>query len=419
MRGLDLRRALERVRPRVDGVIRHGDTARALRLIAFGKAAVPMTRWFLDAYRPQLADGVLSAPECPREPWVGVRCFSGGHPVPNEESLLAGAEALRVAGDAGEHDLVVFLISGGGSALLESPIEAALGLEDMRSLNATLVSCGADIVDINVVRKHLSAVKGGRLALAAFPARQLTLYISDVPDGQDASVASGPTMPDASTLEDFRRVVSTYRLQDEMPPGVSSLDNPALPETPKPGDPCFERSEWICVLDNRHAIEAAGRFAEARGWHAVVDTSVDDEDVSVAAGHLLGRLRALQAQAGAKSVCVISGGELSSPVRGVGVGGRNQAFVLECVERIAGEPIAVLSAGTDGIDGNSPAAGAVADGSTLERARALRMDPSDYRARSDSHTFFERLGDDVTCGATQNNVRDIRVLIMWPLDGSP
>jgi hydroxypyruvate reductase len=414
---LDIGRALDAVQPNVDRLLRDRDdeARKPIRLIAFGKAAISMTEWFIDLDGLRKVDGVLSAPDCRGRSWSGIRCFSGGHPVPNENSLRAGSAALEIAQTATERDLVVFLISGGGSALLESPIGPTIRLRSLQSVNNTLVSCGADIVEINVVRKHLSAVKGGRLATAAWPARQVTLYISDVPAGEDSSVASGPTMPDESTLDDLRSVVSKYNLEQKLPESVVSLlADPNLPETPKPGDWCFNKSQWICVLENRHAIDAAKRFAKSKGWEAVTDTSVDDKDVGVAADHLLDRLRGLRIATSDRPVCVISGGELSSPVRGQGIGGRNQAFVLECVERIAGERIAVLSAGTDGIDGNSPAAGAVADGSSLDRARSVHMDPSDYRERSDSYSFFRRLGDDITCGATQNNVRDVRVLVSWP-----
>jgi glycerate 2-kinase len=417
MRELDIGRALDLVTPQVDRFLRDRDGAGGPppRLVAFGKASVPMTGWFLDGRGVTAEDGVLSAPGGPARGWRGIRVFTGGHPVPNEDSLRAGARALQIARAATQSHRVVFLVSGGGSALLESPIRPTMGLDDLRRLNEILVSCGADIVEVNVVRKHLSAVKGGRLAEAAYPARQLTVYVSDVPEGRDSSVASGPTMPDASTLEDLRGIVAKYSLLEKLPETITSiLNDPTLPETPKPGDRFFENSQWICVLENRHAIDAARRLAAHQGWETAVDTSVDDADVGVAAGHLLDRLRRLRAAANDRPVCVISGGELSSPVLGRGIGGRNQAFVLECAVRIAGERITVLSAGTDGVDGNSPAAGAVADGSTLDRARSLRMDPADYGARSDSYSFFKRLGDDITCGPTQNNVRDIRVLVSWP-----
>jgi len=183
---------------------------------------------------------------------------------------------------------------------------------------------------------------------------------------------------------------------------------------PVPGEAAFERSSWIRVLDNGDAVKAACRFAEGEGWSAVSDLSVDDANVALAADQLLARLDSFTATApDNKPACIVSGGELSSPVTGTGVGDRNQAFVLECVPRIAGKRIAVLSAGSDGIDGNSPAAGAVADGRTLARARSLGLDPADYRRNSDSHSFFDALGDVIVCGPTQNNVRDIRVLVSW------
>lgn len=413
MQELDLTRAMNAVKPRVESFLRPDGVAP--RLIAFGKAARPMTEWFLDTFELATVEGVHSAPDVAQGTWRGLECFRGGHPVPNKASLNAAAAALRTVRTATEHDRVVFLVSGGGSALFELPCHPSVGLRDLRSLNAVLVSCGADIVEVNVIRKHLSAVKGGRLAEAAFPAKQLTLYVSDVPAGQDASVASGPTMPDESTAGELRRIVAKYELGPRLPEAViSRIHDPDLGETPKPGASCFGGSQWICVLENRHAIVAAQHFAEEQDWRTVVDVTVDDTEVAGAAEHLLDRLHRMRASAGDRPACVISGGELSSPVLGDGVGGRNQAFVLECARRIAGEPITVLSAGTDGIDGNSPAAGGVADGTTLERAASLRMDAGDYGGRSDSYSFFKRLGDDVTCGATGNNVRDIRVLVYWP-----
>ncbi len=414
LESLDLQGVLERAEPRVLRFIRQSSRT-PIRVIAFGKAALPMARWFVDRFGESGVNAVVSAPDCAGLRHPGVQCFDGGHPVPNAESLHAGAAALALAESAAGGDAVVFLISGGGSALLAAPLRPQIGIQDLQALNRALVTCGADIVSMNAVRKHVSAVKGGRLARAAHPARQLTLYLSDVPEGADDVVASGPTMPDASTLDDARRVIAAHGLERSLPRAIASLvADPTLPETPKPGDPCFANCEWVRLLGNADAIDAAVRFAHARGWRDLVDTSVDDMTIPDAATRLLDRLRRASREAADRPVCVISGGELSSPVTGSGVGGRNQAFVLECVERIAGERIAVLSAGTDGIDGNSPAAGAVADGSTLERARALGMDPADYARRSDSYTFFETLGEAIMCGPTGNNVRDIRALVAWP-----
>jgi glycerate 2-kinase len=418
---LDLVSALDRAWRDFDPALREtisdasGEDGR-LTCCAFGKAAVPMAAWLLDKMDRHHVRGVLSAPSVPEHNWHGLECFAAGHPVPNQASIDAARTALDLAHRATQRDLIVFLVSGGGSSLFEMPLYDDIPLIDVSTLYGVLVLCGADIVEVNTVRKHLSAVKGGRLAAAAAPARQITLYVSDVPAGQESSIASGPTMPDASTLRDFRRIATKYQLQKESPPSIVPLlgaDAP-LPETLKPGDAAFDRSTWTCVLDNNDAIQAACRFAVSEGWSAVPDVSVDDVDVATAAQQLLARLLSLQSSsADNRPVCVVSGGELSAPVRGTGVGGRNQAFVLECVPRIAGKRIAVLSAGTDGVDGNSPAAGAVADGRTLSRARSFRFEPAEFLERSDSHTFFDTLGDVITCGPTQNNVRDLRVLVAW------
>ncbi len=408
--GLDLTGALDSTTP---ALIAEVEASKRTRVVAFGKAAVAMTDWLHGRLGP--ISGVVSAPDLAGVQRAGLEHFEGGHPLPNTQSLAAADAALAVANDAGESDLVLFLISGGGSALMEKPLSPTISLTDLQQLNRALVSCGADIVEMNAVRKHVSCIKGGRLALAAHPAAQLTLYVSDVRRGEESSVASGPTMPDQSTREDARRVVSRYRLESALPDSVVSLlASSQLPETPKRGDACFARSEWIEVLSNEHAVSGAVRYAQDRGWTCRVDNSVDDAGVDVAARRLVERVRAEVQRSSASPVCVVSGGELSSPVSGNGVGGRNQAFVLECASLIAGENIAVMSAGTDGIDGNSPAAGAVADGTSLQRARAAGMDGDDFKRRSDAYHFFARLGDDITCGPTGNNVRDIRVLVGWP-----
>ncbi len=409
---LDIPSALEGVRHQIASGVGGRDRSR-VRLVAFGKAAVPMTDWFMDAVGA--GSGVVSAPGVETGRWPGLECFASGHPLPNDASMRAGAAALALARRAAARETMVYLISGGGSALLEAPLRAEIGLEDLRAMNRALVSCGAGIVEMNAVRKHVSAVKGGRLALAAAPAGQLTVYVSDVPEGHDGSVASGPTMPDHSTCDEARRVVATHGLAQSLPPVIGRLlADSALPETPKPGDPCFAASRWIRLLANRDAVLAAARLAEARGWKAVVQTSVDDVPVAEAAAQLLGELGRATRTCGDRPVCVIAGGELSSPVRGDGVGGRNQAFVLACVPLIADQRVAVMSAGTDGIDGNSPAAGAVGDGTSLARARSAGMDPRDFERRSDSYHFFKALGDDITGGPTYNNVRDIRLLVSWP-----
>ena len=373
-----------------------------IQVVAIGKAASEMTATFDTLIGRGRATGIVVPPQAPDAPLANLLYISGGHPYPNRGSVQAGHAVLNLLQAAAEESLIVFLISGGGSALFEAPLWEDVPLEDCRRLYEILVTCGANIYEMNTVRKHFSAVKGGRLAVAAWPARQVTLFVSDVPAGRDSTVASGPTMADESTVGECREIIARYK----MPLPVSYQRE--IPETPKPGDGWFDRSRYIALLSNQDGLEALARLAGHRGWSVVVDTSCDDRPLEQAVDHLLARLRALPAPA-----CVVSGGELSCPVTGQGIGGRNQAFALYCAMRTAGERIAVFSAGTDGLDGNSPAAGAVSDGETCERANLAGIDPRDFYARSDSYSFFAALGDTIVTGPTGNNVRDLRLLVKY------
>jgi hydroxypyruvate reductase len=221
-------------------------------------------------------------------------------------------------------------------------------------------------------------------------------------------------MADPSTIEDCFRIARERGLMDRLPTPIRCMfDEKTIAETPKPGDERFATSAYHCILSNSAAVAAVQRRAEKAGWQVAVDLSVDDAPVAYAADKLLARLDKLRAADPTRPAAVITGGELSSPVLGDGQGGRNQAFVLDCVPKIAGRNIAVISAGTDGIDGNSPAAGAIADGETFARAEQAKMSAEDYYVRSDSYTFFRTLGDALETGPTENNVRDIRLLTAW------
>ncbi len=387
------------------------DQYREIRVIAFGKAAAEMAATLDETLGAGRARGlvVTSAPATALRP--NFEYITGGHPYPNQNSLRAAEHALSIAHSAGEQTLLIFLISGGGSAILEKSLFDDVTIEDLAEFNRVLVTCGANIYEMNVLRKHFSAIKGGRLAVAGWPARQITVYVSDVPADKPSTVASGPTMPDESTVQDCLEVARQYGLLNRLPEAYASrLSGGQLPETPKPGEPHFAHSEWYAVLSNQDGIEALRARAEAQGWRCETDLSCDDWPLPMAADHLLERLRSLR-QAARGPACVVSGGELSSPVTGDGIGGRNLAFALHCAMRIAGLPVAVLSAGTDGVDGNSPAAGAVADGTTVARARALGLDPADYFQRSDSYSFFAAVNDALITGPTGNNVRDLRILV--------
>ncbi len=380
-----------------------------------GKAARPMCDALaplLDANKTSLA---VVAPESPGFQPDGVRTFAGGHPYPDRVSDTAARLILARASDLGPRDLFICLLSGGGSAICEAPLDSDVSLEDLRSLFEVLVTCGANIVEINVLRKHLSLIKGGRLAQAASPARQLTLYVSDVPPGEASSVASGPTMPDESTCEDAYSIANRLGIVPRLPPTIRRrFAQRTLEETPKPGFEAFARSQWACLLDNADALGALESRVRSLGWFLERDISVDDQPVEWAADVLLDRLQALADARPGSTVAVTSGGEVSSPVTGDGMGGRNQAFVLWAARKISGRGMRaiVLSAGTDGIDGNSPATGAVADETTIARAAAMGMDAAEFDRRSDSYRFFDRLGDSIVTGPTGNNVRDLRMLVM-------
>ncbi len=304
------------------------------------------------------------------------------------------------------------MLSGGGSAIAEKPIDDEISLEDLIATYRALVLSGAPIAEINTIRKHLSAVKGGRLAQAAYPAHQVSLLISDVPDSTLDALASGPTLPDSTSVADCYAILEEYALLDQFPPSVRELfQRHALEETPKSDDPAFVRARWWPVLSNKTALDAAGVAATAQGFAVEVDNSCDDWDYDRAADYLLGGLRKLRQSV--SRVCLISGGEVTVKVTNGGAGGRNQQFALACAQKIAGENVTVLSAGTDGIDGNSPAAGAIADGSTAERARAAGYDPAAALATFNAYPLFQALGDAIMTGPTGNNVRDLRILFAY------
>jgi len=387
-----------------------------LRVVAIGKAAHAMVEGLALVLTPFVRfAGVVSAPTPTRKPIAGMKYFVAGHPVPNEQSWKAAKTILGLLKECDEKTLVFFLLSGGGSALVELPLDPRETLEDVRQLNSALVWCGAPIDAINTIRKHVSAVKGGRLAAAAARATKITLAVTDVPLGKESALASGPTLPDPTTVADVHRVISEYALKEKLPAAlVKWIDEGKMPETPKKGDAAFARAHFFLLLGIEDLFHPAHHAAESMGFLSCCDNTTDDWPVEKAADFLLARLEEWRAMNPGHRVALIADGEVSSPVTGNGVGGRNSAFVLACVEKITGKRIAVLSAGTDGIDGNSPAAGAVADGETLARARAAGMDPAEAFRRSDAHTFFSRLDDVIVTGPTGNNLRDLRILLGEP-----
>jgi hydroxypyruvate reductase len=446
LRAVDARRAvLEAVRVEGRGLQVFGERfdprERHAKIysVALGKAAAAMASALEERLGDSLAGGVLSAPPSDVKPSKLWRVFEGGHPLPNSSSLEAARAAFELLDEAdASSSLVVFLISGGGSAMLEWPRDAAVTLEDLREANRVLVSCGAAIDEVNAVRRVLSAVKGGGLSLRAPHASQLTLVVSDVRRGREHDVASGPTLAPDGDSPEAREVVARFGLDSKLPRSVRHL---LLEEVaPRETDDAREssrgqhasRSHYVLLdndsacyvlLDNDSACEAALESARARGFAFGFARDVCEQPVGEGAALLVSRLFELYAREGeGRRVCLVSGGEFACPVRGSGVGGRNSETALRCAFEIekalrgrnAGASprrVVALCAGTDGVDGNSLAAGAIACDSTLRRADARALDAAKSLEESDACTFFESLGDAIHTGPTGTNVRDLRILL--------
>jgi glycerate 2-kinase len=403
------------------------DTYNRVFVVSIGKAAHTMAA-ALEAQLGSSLEGIVASSVEPAGMVRGFRYFRGGHPTPTAESIHAADAILKSLAALDSASLAIFMLSGGGSSIVEKPIVTLndtlkgdeISLPDLAATYQALVHSGAPIAEINAIRKHLSAVKGGRLAQAAYPAQQVSILVSDVPDDTPDALASGPTMPDSTSIHDCERIAAKYNLVDQFPKSVADLFRQhALDETPKSDDPAFVRARWWTVLSNKVAIDEAAAAATRAGFAVEVNNSCDDWPYDKAAGYLLHRLQELRRTV--SRVCLISGGEVTVTVRNGGIGGRNQQFALACAELISGHDITVLSAGTDGIDGNSPAAGAVVDGSTLDRANSDRIDARAGGADTVRHalsTFnayplFDALADTLVTGPTGNNLRDLRILLAY------
>jgi glycerate 2-kinase len=380
-------------------------SSRPIYAIAIGKAATSMAVGLEEALGDKLTAGLITSPDPPLhlKRW---RSFIGGHPLPNRVSLEAARAAFALLGRANaEEAFVVFLISGGGSAMLEWPVNNEISLDDLRETNRALIGCGATISEINSVRRTFSAVKGGALARCAPRAPMITLIVSDTNRGDEASVASGPTLAPSADAPRPAEVIEQYDLKHKLPPSIIKAVqlNSADRKQETPG------SHHV-LLGNWTALEAAARKATELGFTCVTRDDIREQPIEEGCELLLsGR------DIGPR-FCEISGGEFSCPVRGNGRGGRNLETVLRCAislnRRSHAYHTVVLSAGTDGVDGNSPCAGAIADETTIERNWGLRLAPEDYLARSDSYGFFDLFDRNlILTGPTGTNVRDLRIVL--------
>jgi glycerate 2-kinase len=388
-------------------------SAPAWRLIAAGKAAGPMVRACLAVAPKPPIRAMAVAPDWLAGDPPGVETFEGGHPTPSQRSVAAGRRALDIASEANEDDVLVVLISGGASALLEAPADGVT-LDDLRGATDRLLRSGADITALNAVRKHLSMVKGGRLA-AANRGRTITLAVSDVVGDDVSVIGSGPTVADPTTYGDARDVMARFGGVGEFPPGVVAAIEAGTrgerAESPRPGSASLARASTLVVGARADALNGARREAIARGYDVRVQVAPVTGEARVAAAAFLGVMRA-HAAAAVRPVCLLSGGETTVTVTGRGRGGRNQEFALALVRPLAafGATALVASVGTDGIDGPTDAAGAIVDVTSIGRAASAGLPPPEaFLGDNDAYTFFYALGDLIVTGPTQTNVGDLQV----------
>jgi len=338
--------------------------------------------------------------------------------VPDENGLKGTQEIIKLLSNLTERDLVIFLISGGGSALLPSP-RPGITLEEKQKVTDLLLSCGATIQEINALRKHLSFLKGGGLAKLVYPATLIALILSDVIGDPLDAIASGPTVPDSTTFDDCAKILGRYELWEKIPFSLAQHIREGLggkrEETLKEGDPAFHKVYNLIVGNNLLAMKAAQEMAKTLGYRTLMLSSlVEGETREVAKVHVaVAKEVLLSGNPVPSPACILSGGETTVTLKGKGKGGRNQEFVLAAAPEIAGRnEIVVLSAGSDGTDGPTDAAGALADGETYGRAKAMGLDPWAYLKENDSYPFFEKLGDLLITGPTGTNIMDLHIILV-------
>jgi hydroxypyruvate reductase len=407
-------------------------------VIALGKAAAPMLDTLLERMKRRKGlRGICCTNQLPKRRNWRFRYFEGGHPLPNEDSFAAARATLAMLRKAKKDTLIFFLISGGGSALFDLPIDPQITLEDAIDFHQSLLASGAPINEVNTLRKHFSAVKGGRLAIAAPEALKVSLLLPDVPLRSLDALSSGPSSPDHSTVAEVRDLIAKYGLAEKFPARVRAFfERTDLPESPgnkgwRPPflpklqrritaaatmsgeDEAFRDSVFEILLSSHDLVENAKLQAQKAGYFTVVDNSCDDWDYADAAKYLQQRFNELRKAH--ERVCLISVGEVTVTMnRTPGAGGRNQQFALACaldLEKYPLERLTVLSAGSDGIDGNTRSAGAIADPTTVARARSFGFDPEESLAGFNACPLFTALGDAVMTGPTGQNLRDLRLLI--------
>ncbi|KPK89703.1 hypothetical protein AMJ80_09390 [bacterium SM23_31] len=383
-----------------------------------GKASTLMARGIEEILQNRITDGLVITSYGSSTATQRVRIVEAGHPVPDENGVKGAAEMLEMLEASGEDTLVICVISGGASALLTAP-HKTINVKHLQVLTHELLACGASIKEINTVRKHLSRIKGGNLAKAANPATVVTLILSDVVGNPLDVIASGPTVPDPTTYSNAMEVLGKYGLLKKTPISViEHLEKGAsgeIPETPKPGDPLFSKVKNFIIGSNRAALKGAEKKAEELGYNTLLlSSSIEGETRDAAMFHASIVKEIIENNDPvAKPACLLSGGETTVTIHGTGKGGRNQEFVLAlAIELDGAENVSILSGGTDGIDGPTDAAGALADGGTCQKALTLGLEPHQYFDNNDSYSFFKALDDLIITGPTNTNVMDLRIILV-------
>jgi len=404
---------------RVDGQDYALARYRRVIVVGAGKAGAPMAQAVEQVLGDRIAAGAVSVKYGYTTPTSVVRLWEAGHPVPDEAGRLAALHIVDLLREATADDLVLCLISGGGSALMTLPVEP-ITLGEMQQITDAMLRAGASINELNAVRKHLEVLKGGGLARLAYPAQVISLMLSDVVGNPLDVIASGPTVPDTSTFRDAYEVLGRYSLLDSAPLAIRQRLEEGLrggaAETLKPGDPILERVQNVIVASNDIAARAAVRQAQALGLNSLLLSTYIEGEAREVAKVLVGIAREMRASGSpvAPPACLVIGGETTVTVRGDGRGGRNQEMALMAAMRLQGvQNVIVACLATDGSDGPTDAAGALAEDDTIARARALGLDAWDYLQRNDSYHFFSALGDLLLTGPTNTNVNDLAFVLVW------
>jgi len=386
-------------------------------VIGGGKASGSMAEALEQVLGNSITNGLVNVPRSSKNKTDIIKLHEASHPIPDEAGVEGTRRMLKIAEQAKEDDLIICLISGGGSSLMPLP-RGKISIADKKKITNALLKCGATINEINTVRKHISDFKGGWLAKKAYPATILNLILSDVVGDPLDFIASGPTVPDSTTFSDAIKVLKKYRLWSKAPASIRKVlsdgEKGLIPETPKANDEAFKRVYNVVVGNNRLASLTAQKYLKSEGLNTLLLTSTLEGEARHVGVMLASIAREVSASGNPvpKPAGIIAGGETTVTVTGKGLGGRNQEIALATVRNLKGmNGVAVASLSTDGVDGPTDAAGAIADGKTLVRAAKMGLTPEEYLAENDSYHFFSKLGDLIFTGPTGTNVNDVSVIV--------